>query len=50
MKNNLEKIRKEQGCLKGWIAEKAGVIPNTITDLINGTEPKLSTAYKVARG
>jgi DNA-binding XRE family transcriptional regulator len=49
VKNNLEAILKEQGRLKGWLAEKANVRGNTITNLIKGSEPKLKNAYKIAR-
>ncbi|MUK89176.1 helix-turn-helix domain-containing protein [Ornithinibacillus sp. L9] len=49
MKNNLEAILKEQGRMKGWLAQKANVRPNTITELIKGAEPKLKTAYRIAK-
>nr|WP_246187656.1 helix-turn-helix domain-containing protein [Ornithinibacillus caprae] len=35
--------------MKGWLAQKANVRPNTITELIKGAEPKLKTAYRIAK-
>lgn len=49
MKNNLELILKVQNKRKYWLADKVSVRRSTISDLINGSEPRLRTAYKIAR-
>jgi putative transcriptional regulator len=48
LENRLKDILVRRGIKQVWLAEKAGVNRNTITNLVNGSEPKLSLAYKVA--
>lgn len=48
MKNNLERIIRERGLKKIWLAEQANLNKATIPNLIKGSDPKLSTAYKIA--
>jgi DNA-binding XRE family transcriptional regulator len=47
LENRLKDILVRRGIKQVWLAEKAGVNRNTITNLVNGSEPKLSLAYKV---
>lgn len=49
MENNLQKILDEQGRKYGWLAEQVGINRNTVTNLINGAEPKLKVAYRIAK-
>lgn len=49
MENRLEQILKEQGRKHGWLADRARVHRNTIRSLINGAEPRLKAAYRIAR-
>jgi DNA-binding XRE family transcriptional regulator len=48
VENKLEETLKNQGRMKGWLAEKIGTNRNTITGLCKGQEPHLSLAYKIA--
>ena len=49
MKNRLNEILYSQGRRKTWLADQAHVNKNTISRIINGQEPKLKTAYRIAK-
>ena len=44
----LEKVLKERGIKKGWLAVQVGVRPATVTTWMHGTLPKDETKVKVA--
>lgn len=46
----LAKVIKEKGLKKGWVAEKAGVTPGTLSLILNGkSDPTLKVALKISR-
>jgi DNA-binding XRE family transcriptional regulator len=45
----LEEILKDRGLKKGWLADRIGVSPATLSNWINkGVIPELPLAYKTA--
>ena len=49
MENNLKTILDNRGIKYVWLADQAGVNRNTIYNLIQGSEPRLRLAYRIAK-
>lgn len=49
MENRLKEILDQRGIKYKWLANQANVDRNTITNLINGSCPRLDLAYRIAK-
>lgn len=49
VKNKIEETLKEKGIMKGWLADKAGIHRNTLKKIMNGADPHLSVAKRIAK-